>query len=246
MPLSRHTARAFPARLNRGEGIAAIQSTCAGWRRHHPARWLTAASSCSLQENSSEVQKLARLEAVLFLAREPLTSRRLASLANLADGTEARTLVRTLQQRYDQWNRPFQVERIAGGFQLLTRPSLAASLNKNALPDDELRLSGPAMEVLSIVAYRQPVMRAEVEAIRGVACDEMLRQLLERNLLRITGRSGALGRPLLYGTTRHFLELFGLGSLDDLPGARQLARDSMVFDALADVAEHVDRGTADQ
>jgi segregation and condensation protein B len=80
------------------------------------------------------------------------------------------------------------------------------------------------LETLAIVAYRQPVLRADVESIRGVACDEILRQLMDRDLLRIVGRANELGRPILYGTTRRFLEVFGLKSLDDLPRSRQLAR----------------------
>jgi segregation and condensation protein B len=87
-----------------------------------------------------------------------------------------------------------------------------------------VRLSAPALETLSVVAYRQPALRAEIEAIRGVACGEILRQLMDRDLLRIVGRSEELGRPLRYGTTRRFLQLFGLRSLDDLPWAAQLRR----------------------
>lgn len=167
--------------------------------------------------------RLARLEAVLFLAKEPLPSRKLAKLANLSDGTEARALVRELQSRYDRWERAFQVEEVAGGFQMLTRPQFAPWVKRLAGAPTATNLSGPALETLTIVAYRQPVLRAEVEAIRGVACDEILRQLMDRELLRIVGRSSELGRPLLYGTTRRFLEVFGLKSLDDLPRARQLA-----------------------
>jgi segregation and condensation protein B len=167
--------------------------------------------------------RMARVEAVLFLAREPLSSRKLAKLANLADGSEARQLVRGLQSRYDRSRRAFQVEEVAGGFQMLTRLQFAPWIRQWSGANSAVRLTGPALETLAIVAYRQPVLRAEVEAIRGVACDEILRQLMERELLRIVGRSSELGRPILYGTTRRFLELFGLKSLDDLPPSRQLA-----------------------
>jgi segregation and condensation protein B len=163
------------------------------------------------------------LEAVLFLAGEPLSSRKLAKLANLDDGSEARALIRELQSRYGARGKAFQVEEVAGGFQMRTRPSFAPWIRKLAAQTAPLSLSGPALETLVIVAHRQPVLRADVEAIRGVACDEILRQLMDRELLRIVGRSSELGRPLLYGTTRRFLEVFGLKSLDDLPRARQLA-----------------------
>jgi segregation and condensation protein B len=166
----------------------------------------------------------ARLEAVLFLAGEPLGLRKLAQLANLTDGTEARTLISDLRARYDHRGCAFVVEQVAGGYQILTRPQFAQWLRRMVGVEDEIRLSPPALETLAVVAYRQPVLRAEVEAIRGVGCGEILRQLMDRGLLRIVGRSEELGRPLWYGTTKRFLEAFGLGSLDDLPWSSQLRR----------------------
>jgi segregation and condensation protein B len=165
-----------------------------------------------------------RLEAVLFLAREPLSLRKLAQLANLTDGTEARAVLRNLEQRYDERGCAFQVAQLAGGYQLLSRREFAQWLRPQSTADREIRLSPPALETLAVVAYRQPVLRAEVEAIRGVACGEILRQLLDRDLLRIVGRSEELGRPLCYGTSRRFLEVFGLSNLDQLPWAAQLRR----------------------
>jgi len=161
--------------------------------------------------------RLQRLEAVLFLAREPLTSRKLSQYANLADGTEARTLVRRLNGLYDKSGRAFRVERIAGGYQLLTRPHFATWIRRLEHVPRETRLSAPAMETLAVVAYRQPVLRADIEAIRGVSCGEILRQLMERDLVRIGGRSDELGRPYLYATTRSFLCAFGLEDLNSLP-----------------------------
>ncbi|MDY0169308.1 MAG: SMC-Scp complex subunit ScpB [Thermoguttaceae bacterium] len=160
---------------------------------------------------------MARLEALLLLAREPLSSRKLAHLADLADGTKARTLVRALNSRYDSQGCAFRAEEVAGGFQLLTRPQFAPWLRRLDSAAVDVRLSAPAMETLAVVAYRQPVLRAEVEAVRGVQCGEILRQLIERDLVRVTGRSDDLGRPLLYGTTRRFLRVFGLRHLDELP-----------------------------
>jgi segregation and condensation protein B len=165
--------------------------------------------------------RLARVEAVLFLAREPITSRKIAKLANLADGNVVRTLIRRLRQLYNEGSSAFQVEEVGGGYQLFTRPELAPWLRRLLQTSVETRLSAPAMETLAVVAYRQPALRVEIEAVRGVHCDEILRQLLERDLIRIVGRAEDLGRPLLYGTTKRFLELFGLRHLDELPRAAE-------------------------
>jgi len=167
---------------------------------------------------------MARLEAVLLMAEEPLPSRKLAHLANLADGTEARTLLRKLNRLYDQEGCSFYVEEVAGGFQLLSRPKFAPWLRRLVGNGTEVRLSSPALETLAVVAYRQPMLRAEVEAIRGVQCGEILRQLTERDLVRVVGRSDELGRPLLYGTTKRFLQIFGLRNLDQLPQPESLRR----------------------
>ena len=164
-------------------------------------------------------RRVARLEAALFLAREPLNSRKLARFANLADGTEARTLIRWLNQSYNETGRAFRVKEFAGGFQLLTRRGFAPWLRRLIGSREMVRFSGPAMETLAVVAYRQPVLRAEIEAIRGVGCGEILRQLMDRSLVRIAGRADELGQPFLYGTTRRFLQVFGLRHLDELPRA---------------------------
>ena len=161
--------------------------------------------------------KRMRLEAVLLLAKTPLTTRKLAQLADLADGTEARTLLRDLNQTYEMHRRGLRVEQVAGGYRLMTRASLAPWLVKLGHLPSAIRLSTPMMETLAVVAYRQPVSRASAEAVRGVACGELLRQLMERDLIRIAGRSEELGRPYLYGTTKRFLQLFGLPSVDALP-----------------------------
>ncbi len=165
---------------------------------------------------------ISQIETILFLSRQPQTSRKLAQLAGLADGTKARTLVRTLNQRYDSEGRSFRVEEVAGGFQLMTRPKFAPWLRRLQPSGNDVRLSAPALETLAVVAYRQPVLRVEVEAIRGVQSGEVLRQLIERDLVRIVGRSSELGRPFLYGTTKQFLQVFGLRYLEELPRADQL------------------------
>ena len=165
---------------------------------------------------------LAWVEAALLAADEPLAPRRLAQAAGLADAAEARRLVRKLQALYEQDGTAFQVEEIAGGFQLLTRPEFHPWLTRLRHTGHDLRLSPAARETLAIVAYRQPIMRADVEAVRGVQCGEVLRLLMEKGLVRIAGRDNSLGRPVLYGTTKKFLQAFGLRGLRDLPMAEQL------------------------
>jgi segregation and condensation protein B len=153
-----------------------------------------------------------------------LSLRKLAQSANLTDGTEARTLLTELRRCYDARGCAFQVEQLAGGYQLMTRPKFAPWLRPLVPSHEAVRLSPPALETLAVVAYRQPVLRAEVEAIRGVACGEILRQLMDRDLLRIVGRSEELGRPLWYGTSKRFLQVFGLCNLDQMPLADALRR----------------------
>jgi segregation and condensation protein B len=167
-------------------------------------------------------ERLAWIEAALLAADEPLTTRKLADAAGLADGAEARRLVRKLQGLYDADGTAFQVEEVAGGFQLLTRPAYHRWLVRLRRSGNEVRLTAPARETLAIIAYRQPIMRADIEGVRGVHCGEMLQLLMEKGLIRIVGRDESLGRPLLYGTTKKFLQVFGLKSLKDLPQADQL------------------------
>jgi len=187
-----------------------------------PTCW-TVPAETNHQEPADDLQdKLARLEAVLFLSHEPISTRKLANLANLADGTEARTLLRELGRRYQRRSGAMQVVDVAGGVQLLTKPQLAPWIRRLHGDLEEMTLSAPALETLSVVAYRQPVVRAEVEAIRSVQCGEILRVLMERDLLRIVGRADELGRPFLYGTTKKFLQVFGLRRLEQLPGIDQI------------------------
>jgi len=181
--------------------------------------------------------RTARLEAVLFLAREPINSRKLAQFAHLADGTEARTLVRRLNRWYDESGSAFRAEELAGGFQLMSRPKLGPWLRRLCDWPIEVRLSAPAQETLAVVAYRQPVLRAEIEAIRGVDCGEILRQLMDRDLVRTAGRANELGRPYRYATTRRFLQVFGLRHLDDLPRAELLRAPNTTPDQTSETTE---------
>ncbi|MFM7207625.1 MAG: SMC-Scp complex subunit ScpB [Planctomycetaceae bacterium] len=161
--------------------------------------------------------ELARLEAALLLAREPLTTRRLAKLAGLADGTRARILLKELRRLHDESGSAFRVEHIAGGYRLLTRGPFGPWVRRLLDQPGGGRLSAAALETLAIVAYRQPVTRAEIESIRGVGSEEMLRQLMDRDLVAVGGRAEELGRPNVYVTTRLFLGAFGLARIEDLP-----------------------------
>jgi len=179
------------------------------------------------RENSDEVGqdaqgrdvRLATVEAALMAADEPLTARRLTTVAGLAGATEARRLVARLQALYEQDGSAFQVEEVAGGWQLLTKPEYHPWLSRLRRADAEARLTPALREALTIVAYRQPVTRADLEAVRGVQSGDVLRQLMERGLVRIAGRDDSLGRPQVYGTTKKFLQAFGLKNIRDLPPA---------------------------
>jgi segregation and condensation protein B len=162
-------------------------------------------------------EKLALIEAALLTADEPLTARRLALVTGLEDAALVRRLLSKLQSFYDEEGSAFQVHEIAGGFQLLTRPEYHPWLLRLRQSGHDLRLSPAGRETLAIVAYRQPIMRADIEAVRGVQCGDVLRLLMEKGLVRIAGRHDSLGRPVLYGTTKKFLQVFGLRNLKDLP-----------------------------
>ena len=160
---------------------------------------------------------LAQLEAVLFAADDPLPLRKIAQAAGIAEAAEVRRLIKKLRALYEQDGSAFQIEELAGGFQLLTHRQYHRWLAALRRASPDVRLSAPSRETLAIIAYRQPITRADIEAIRGVHCGDVLRLLMERNLVRIAGRHESLGRPVLYGTTKKFLQVFGLRSLKDLP-----------------------------
>ncbi|MCI0642889.1 MAG: SMC-Scp complex subunit ScpB [Gemmataceae bacterium] len=179
--------------------------------------WLYNEDAAVSSDPLARDKQLAALEAVLLVADEPLATRRLAQAAGLRDAAVVRRLLKKLQALYERDGTAFQIEEIAGGYQLLTRPEYHRWLAHLRRGGMDLRLSAPARETLAIVAYRQPIMRADIEAIRGVQCSETLRLLMEKGLVRIAGRHDSLGRPVLYGTTKKFLQVFGLRTLKDLP-----------------------------
>lgn len=166
-----------------------------------------------------------RIEALLISTDRPLTEGRIAEVLGLTGQGSSKSVVAAIEELnalYDQTRRAFRAERLAGGWQLLTLSNLGPVLHRLHTERQQSRLSQPALETLAIIAYRQPIMRAEIEAIRGVASGEVLRGLLERRLIKIVGRAEELGRPMLYGTTKEFLKVFGLSGLDDLPSVKGL------------------------
>ena len=165
---------------------------------------------------------LATVEAILFATDSPLTAAKIAQVAEIEGQRAVKQAIAGLNERYEQFGSAFRIEAIAGGFQMLTQPQYKEVLSRLLSARAETKLSQASLETLSIVAYRQPILRADIEAIRGVACGEMLRSLLEKQLVKIVGRAEVLGRPMLYGTTKRFLEVFGLAALTDLPKAQEL------------------------
>lgn len=170
---------------------------------------------------------LATVEAILFATDSPLTAAKIAQVAEFEGQRDVKQAISALNERYEQFGSAFRIEAIAGGFQMLTQPQYHEVLSRLLSARAETKLSQASLETLSIVAYRQPILRADIEAIRGVACGEVLRNLLEKQLVKIVGRAEVLGRPMLYGTTKRFLEIFGLANLADLPKAQELSRPAM-------------------
>jgi segregation and condensation protein B len=162
------------------------------------------------------------IEAALFSANRPLTVEELQTLDAEATLADVRTALDQLREHYDFDQHAVELVELAGGYQILTRPHFAQAIEQAQFAQRTPRLTGAALETLAIISYRQPVGRAEIEEIRGVAAGGVLRALQERGMIEVVGRSEQLGRPLLYGTTPLFLELLGLKDLAELPRAEEL------------------------
>lgn len=173
-------------------------------------------------DSEIEITTVAVIEAVLFGSDEPVTAAKLVEIVGTGSIKQIREHIAQLNKKYQKTQCSFRVENIAGGYQMLTLSAFNPWLRKLLRVRSETKLSGAALETLAIIAYKQPILRVDIEAIRGVACGEMVRQLCDKGLVKIVGRAEELGRPLLYGTTRKFLEVFGLNSLKDLPQADDL------------------------
>jgi segregation and condensation protein B len=161
------------------------------------------------------------LESLLFVADEPLALERLAEMLAEADKGAIRIALQDLAQEYDRRDSGICLTEVAGGFQIRTRPEYHPWVRLLLKPPPS-RLSRPALETLAIIAYKQPIIRADIEHIRGVDCGGVLRMLLEKKLIRVLGRRDIPGRPMIYGTTRHFLEVFELKDLKDLPSPKEI------------------------
>ena len=175
-----------------------------------------------------------RVEAVLLSMSRPLSESKLVDMLGLGSVnakdkmpvTMVKQAIDHLNSEYAQSGRSFRIERLAGGWQLLTLSKFGPLLTRVHGAKAQGRLTPAALDTLAIIAYRQPTLRSELEAVRGVACGDVLRGLMERRLVRITGRAEELGRPMLYGTTSEFLRVFGISRLEDLPQARELRNPS--------------------
>jgi segregation and condensation protein B len=179
----------------------------------------------NLSETKSEAEPTVEsvVEAVLFASDEPLREARLADIVG-AKAKQIRQHIKDLNDKYEANNNAFRIEQVAGGYQMLTLSPYNHWLKKLLRVRDEGKLSPAALETLAIIAYKQPVIRADIEAVRGVAASEMIRNLMHKGLVKIVGRAEVLGRPMLYGTTKKFLEIFGLNSLKDLPKIEELKK----------------------
>ncbi len=162
------------------------------------------------------------VEAVLFASDAPLTADEISRADETLDEDKVEAALQALRAEYDDAHRAFELVELAEGYQILTRPEFSTYLERFDNVPRPSRLSGPALETLAIIAYRQPIGRLEVEYIRGVGASGVIRTLQERALIDVVGRAEGLGRPLLYGTTQHFLEHFGFRSLEDLPRPEEL------------------------
>lgn len=183
----------------------------------------------------------AKVEALLISVDRALAAQRIAEAVGLlpksGDGEEAASLsgkdvaraartisiaIGVLNEQYQATNRAFRIEELSAGYRVMTLPAYAATVAEFHKSRQQTKLSRAAVESLAIIAYKQPITRAELESIRGVACGEVLRSLIDKRLVTIAGRAEELGRPLLYGTTRQFLDAFGLATLKDLPTLAEL------------------------
>jgi segregation and condensation protein B len=182
------------------------------------------------------------VEGLLFASDAPLEPERIREVLDLDDVEEARALVATLKARYESEGRALQVTEVAGGYRMVTRPEVAPWLVRLARARTRVRLSRPALETLAIVAYKQPVSRPEIDAVRGVNSEGVLDNLLERRLVRVSGRKDAPGRPFLFETTREFMVAFGLRDLGDLPKVEG----ELVLPDLAEGAEAGEAATASE
>lgn len=179
----------------------------------------------SMELNNSDTQNpKAIIEAFLFVSEKPLPIEDIRSVLDGIEISEIKRLIDELRLEYQSPARGLRIEEVAGGFQIVTSKYVADALKKFYKQRDAQRLSAPALETLAIIAYKQPVTRLDIEALRGVNVDGVIKGLLQKGLIRISGRKEIIGRPFVYSTTRQFLEYFGLSSLDGLPNIEEFSK----------------------
>ncbi|HEY3323632.1 MAG TPA: SMC-Scp complex subunit ScpB [Planctomycetota bacterium] len=197
------------------EGAAEGEPTAA--EGSAPARETDEDEESSEEKVKRPIEEVTRtVEALLFAAEEPVGVRELAR-ASGSDSATVRKLLPDLKKVYDEQRRPWDIAEVAGGYRLVTRPEFYPAIQRLKTQTAQRKLTQAALETLALIAYRQPIGRADIESVRGVGAGPVLRLLLEKKLIKISGRGTGLGQPLLYGTTDYFLEHFGLKSIQDLP-----------------------------
>jgi len=181
-----------------------------------------------MDENSSfekDEQTIEReIEALLFASDTPLSAAKLAGLTGAASSRSILSAIGSLSRFYRESNRSYTIVEVAGGYQLITLPEFSGTVSRLFKGKKKAKLTRPALETLAIVAYKQPISRMQIEAIRGVSCDGVLATLIERELISISGRGDGIGKPFLYSTTKKFLEYLGLKDFRDLPSFEELER----------------------
>lgn len=176
----------------------------------------------SLDADQQLDQLDSQVESILISTSAPQTSGKLAEWLGLPSTKPVKDAIKRLNTAYAETHRSFRIEQVGDGWQILTLPQHADLLKQVHRTKSATKLSPAAMETLAIIAYKQPILRANIEAIRGVASGEVIRGLMDRHMVKITGRAEELGRPMLYGTTKSFLETFGLATIKDLPKTDEL------------------------
>ena len=162
------------------------------------------------------------VEVLLFSSPEPLTQGKLNQILFDGENIDMKSVVEVLNADYLKENKGLKIEKIGGGYQILSHPEYHLYIQRLFNKAKKVKLSRPALEALSIIAYKQPLSRVEAESIRGVECGSVIKTLMERELITIKGRDDGMGRALLYGTSQRFLELFGLNHLLDLPKLKEI------------------------
>ena len=163
------------------------------------------------------------IETLLFVSESPLSLKRISEILEGFDSNAIKVLIEELKTEYSQTNRTFTIEEVGGGSRFATDPFYGPWIKKLYKDERKARLSMPSLETLSVIAYKQPVTKAEIEAIRGVSVDGVIKNLLDRNIIKINGRKEIPGRPFLYSTTQEFLIHFGLNSLEGLPRLKEFS-----------------------